>query len=233
MLDFRNQPEHALVAPSILAADFGHMADEAADVLEHGAHLLHVDIMDGHFVPNLTMGPDMVHGLRQALPNAFLDCHLMVERPDLFIEPFAKAGANHFSFHLEVCSPFHPAGLNAEEMIHRIHATGMTAGMVINPYTPPDLLERFWDDLELTLVMSVVPGYGGQKFMDSVLDKTRWLAERLPTHCRLEMDGGLDLQTTPRAVQAGVDVIVAGSSVFRTDDRGQVIQAMAALTPGQ
>lgn len=230
MLDFRNKPDRPLVAPSMLASDFGRLAEEASDVLNLGADLLHIDIMDGHFAANLALSPDAVKALRRALPQVFLDCHLMVEHPEMFVEPFAKAGANHFSFHLEVTHPFHPAGVEVDPMIKRIHDAGMTAGMVINPYTEPQLLERYWDQLQLVLVMSVVPGFGGQSFITSVLEKTAWLSERLPDHCRLEMDGGLDLATTPGAVEAGVDVIVAGSSIFKAEDRGLVIEAMQHLT---
>ena len=229
MLEFKTPPRRPLVAPSMLASDFGHMADEASDVMSKGADLLHIDIMDGHFADNLALSPDTVKGLRRALPEVFLDCHLMVEHPERFVDSFAKAGANHFSFHLEVTKPFHPAGVDGHELIQRIHDAGMSAGMVINPYTGPEPLEPFWDKLELVLVMSVVPGFGGQAFIDSVLEKTTWLSDHLPTSVRLEMDGGLDLQTTPDAVAAGVDVIVAGSAIFKASDRMHVINTMSGL----
>ena len=230
MLQFKAPPKQPLVAPSMLASDFGHMADDAADVVGKGADLLHIDIMDGHFADNLALSPDTVKGLRRALPEVFLDCHLMVEHPERFVDSFAKAGANHFSFHLEVTRPFHPAGVDGHELIQRVHDAGMSAGMVINPYTGAEPLEMFWDQLELVLVMSVVPGFGGQAFIDSVLEKTTWLSDHLPESVRLEMDGGLDAQTSPMAVRAGVDVIVAGSAVFKSPDRAKVIADMQSLT---
>lgn len=225
-LDFKDKPARPLVAPSILAADFADMANEARDVLDKGADLLHIDVMDGHFVGNLTMGPDMVRGLRHHLPDAFLDVHLMVDRPDLFIEPFAGAGADHFTFHLEVCDPVRARHLDAGVMIDRIEQTGMTAGMVINPLTDAAGLLPYLDRLRLVLVMSVHPGAGGQAFLPSVLPKTRWLAEQLRDDQRLEMDGGVNVDTVGAAVAAGVDVIVAGSAVFGADDRAAVISRL-------
>ncbi len=226
MLDLHTKPSRPLVAASVLASDFGRMAEDAQDALDKGADLLHVDVMDGHFVANLTMGEDTIRGLRRHLPETFLDVHLMVERPDEYIDSFAKAGANHFSFHLEVCHPFHPHGPDADELIGRIHDAGMTAGMVINPYTGAQPVEAFLERLDLVLVMSVIPGRGGQSFMPHVLEQARWLAERLDDKTRLEMDGGLDPDTAPSAVAAGVDVLVAGSSVFKANDRAAAIAAL-------
>ena len=226
MLDITAKPSRPLVAPSILAADFARLGEDAADVIAKGADLLHCDVMDGHFVPNLTIGPPLVAKLRAALPDVFLDVHLMVERPGLFVEPFAKAGANLCSFHLEITRPFHPAGVDGEALIDRIHDLGMAAGMVINPYTPAEPLEPFLEKLDLVLVMSVVPGFGGQAFMPQVLDKTRWLRDRLPGHTRLEMDGGVTADNVGRVVEAGVDTIVAGTAVFGAADRAAVIEAM-------
>jgi len=226
MLDITAKPSRPLVAPSILASDFARLGEDAADVIAKGADLLHCDVMDGHFVPNLTIGPPLIAKLRAALPDAFLDVHLMVERPGRFIEPFAEAGANLCSFHLEVTSPFHPAGIDGPALIDRIHGLGMAAGMVINPYTPAEPLEPFLEKLDLVLVMSVVPGFGGQAFMPSVLAKTRWLRDRLPGRTRLEMDGGITTGNAAQVVEAGVDTIVAGTAVFGAADRAAAIEAM-------
>jgi len=231
MLDLNAKPDRPLVAASILASDFAAVADDTADVLAKGADLIHVDVMDGHFVANLSMGPDMVKGLRKHFPGAYLDVHLMVERPGEYIDPFADAGANHVSFHLEVCGPFHPHGHDADALIDRIKARGMHAGMVLNPYTPPTLLGgsggRGWlDRLDMVLQMSVVPGKGGQSFMPHVLDNVRWLAERRGDATRLEIDGGIDPTTCGPAAEAGIDVMVIGSSLFGADDRRAVIDAV-------
>jgi len=223
-------PARPLVAASILSADFGRMADDCRDVLEKGADLLHVDVMDGHFVPNLTMGPDMVRGLRRHFPDAFLDVHLMVERPGDFVEPFAAAGADMFSFHAEVSRPVRPSGEYATSLIDRVHDLGMQAGMVINPPTPPQTLAAWLDQLDLVLVMSVNPGRSGQKFIPDVLAKARWLKPRLGPRTRLEMDGGLNVHTAGQAVAAGVDILVTASALFGADDRADVIQRFHAAT---
>ncbi len=229
MLTLTEKPARPLVAASILSADFGRMVADCEDVLARGADLLHVDVMDGHFVPNLTMGADMIRGLRRHLPDTYLDVHLMVERPGEYVEPFAQAGANMFTFHLEVCQPQRPDGADAAELIERIHAAGMDAGMAVNPPTAAAPLEPWLSQLELVLVMSVNPGRSGQRFMPEVLDKARWAAARIGDRTRLEMDGGLNPQTGGQAVAAGVDVLVSASALFGAEDRAAVIQAMHAL----
>ena len=229
MLDLTQPPSHPLVAASILSADFGTMADECRDVLDKGADLLHIDVMDGHFVGNLTMGQDMIAGIRRHCPDACLDVHLMVERPEDYIGSFAKAGANVFSFHLEVC---HDGGRTtrptAESIAKQVRDSGMLAGMVINPPTRPDALGPLLDAglLDLALVMSVNPGRSGQSFMPEVLEKTRWLRDRAPASTRVEMDGGVNLNTVDQAVAAGADVLVTASALFGSDDRRAVIEAM-------
>lgn len=226
MLTITTPPPNPLVAASVLSADFGRMADECRDVLDKGADLLHLDVMDGHFVPNLTMGRDMIAGLRQHFPGVYLDVHLMVERPGEYVEDFAAAGANMFSFHLEVTRPMRPDGEDAMQLIDRIHDAGMNAGMAINPPTAPDGLERYLQHLELVLVMSVNPGRSGQKFMAHVLDKTRAIKDSLPGKTRLEMDGGISPQTAGQAAAAGVDVFVTASALFGSQNRGQLIDAL-------
>lgn len=234
MLDITQPPKHTYLAASILSADFGRMAEDCNDVLGLGADLLHVDIMDGHFAPNLTMGADMIRGVRRHLPDAFLDIHLMVEKPGDYIEPFAKAGANLFSFHMEVCKPFRPDGADPAELIRRIRDTGMHPGMVVNPPTTITQLEAgigpYLDELTLVLVMSVNPGFSGQKFMPEVLDKARWLKQRVGPGTRIEMDGGLNTDTLPSAVAAGVDTTVTATALFGQADRAAAIKAIRAAS---
>jgi ribulose-phosphate 3-epimerase len=229
MLKLTDKPSRPLVAASILSADFGRMAEECQDVLAKGADLLHVDVMDGHFVPNLTMGVDMIRGLRRNLPDTYLDVHLMVEQPQMYIEPYAQAGANMFTFHLEVCQPLRPDGLDAAAAIDQIHGAGMDAGMAVNPPTDVTPIEPWLEKLELALVMSVNPGRSGQSFMPEVLDKAQWIAQRIGDRTRLQMDGGLNPQTAGQAVAAGVDVIVSASALFGAADRGAVIKSLHAL----
>ncbi|MCW5767298.1 MAG: ribulose-phosphate 3-epimerase [Phycisphaeraceae bacterium] len=198
-----------LAAPSILAADFGRMAEWCGRAVESGAKVLHVDVMDGHFVDNLTMGPDMVRALRAELPQVFLDVHLMVTNPERFVEPFAKAGADHITFHIEVAPP---GELRA--LADAVRAMGKTAGIAINPPTPVDRLWPAADAFDLTLVMSVNPGRGGQAFIVETLEKTRAVRERYGTDMRVEMDGGIGPGNARLVRDSGCDLLVAGSSFF-------------------
>jgi len=197
------------LAPSILSADFAHLADHVHAVAEGGATLLHVDVMDGHFVPNLTIGPPVVASLRKVtrLP---LDVHLMIENPDLFIPAFVDAGADWISVHQEACIHLH-------RTLELIRSHNVNPGVVINPATPVEMLENILDMVDHVLVMSVNPGFGGQKFIPMVLHKVRRLVEmrtQRRANFRIEIDGGIGNDTVAEAVRAGVEILVAGNAVF-------------------
>ena len=201
------------LAPSILAADFAHLADQVRAATAGGGTVVHVDIMDGHFVPNLTMGPPLVKSLRKAteLP---LDCHLMIENPDQFIPEFAAAGANWISVHQEAC-------VHLNRTLHLIKDHGCRAGVVINPATPVETLSEVLDLADYILVMSVNPGFGAQKFIPGAVHKIRRLADLRTQRglgYRIEVDGGIDLKTVAEVVRAGAEILVAGNAVFGKGD---------------
>ena len=198
------------IAPSILSADFAKLGAEVAAITEAGADMVHVDVMDGHFVPNITIGPAVVKALRphSALP---FDVHLMISPVDLYIAAFAEAGADIISFHPE-------AGAHPHRTVQLIKSFGKKAGIVLNPHTPIEMIDYLIDDLDLILVMSVNPGFGGQSFIDSQLRKIETLRKRIDATGKridLEVDGGITLETAPRAVAAGADLLVAGTATFK------------------
>lgn len=214
-----------IVSPSILSADFAQLGAECRTVLDAGAKMLHYDVMDGHFVPNISFGVPVLASLHKSLPDAFFDVHLMISHPLAYVEPFARAGATLYDFHFE-CED------DVGQTLAAARAAGCQTGLAIKPATPPQALEPYLEQLDLVLVMSVEPGFGGQKFMPVALEKLRWLAdERQKRGLRylLEVDGGVDNTTAPLCVSAGADVLVAGSAVFRAPDRAAFVRGLAAL----
>jgi ribulose-phosphate 3-epimerase len=207
------EPELIELAPSILSADFAHLAEQVRASSDGGGTVIHVDVMDGHFVPNITIGPPVVKSLRKAtdLP---LDCHLMIENPDQYIADFAQAGADWISVHQESCR-------HLNRTLHLIRSHDALAGVVINPATPVESLSEVLDIVDYVLVMSVNPGFGGQKFIPGTLHKIRRLVEiraQRKLKYRIEIDGGVSLDTVAEIVRAGAEVLVAGNAVFGQGD---------------
>jgi len=210
------------LAPSILAADFARLGDQVAEADRSGADRIHVDVMDGHFVPNLSMGPPIIASLRRVtrLP---LEAHLMISNPDVFVDEFVQAGTDSFLVHWE-------GNNDLSRTVQRIKALGKTVGVAVNPATPAAVLEEIIQDLDQVLVMTVNPGFGHQHFLHTTLPKiarARQLIDRIKPNCSLEVDGGIDATTAPLTVAAGADVLVAGSAIF--NDSESVSAAMQRL----
>ncbi len=218
--------QNFMIAPSILSADFARLGEEITAVLEAGADVVHIDVMDGHFVPNITIGPLVVKAVRR-ITDAPLDVHLMIENADHYLEAFAEAGADWITVHPET-------GYHLHRTIGQIKTLGMKAGVVLNPATPLDSLEWVLDDLDLVMLMSVNPGFGGQSFISSSLDKVRRLKEMIDSRglqVGIEMDGGIGPDNIGAAVEAGANIFVAGSAIFGQPDYRQVISRMKSNFP--
>jgi ribulose-phosphate 3-epimerase len=215
------------IAPSILSADFAALGDAIAAAERGGADLIHVDVMDGHFVPNITIGPPVVKSLKR-IAKVPLDVHLMIEEPDRYIEAFAEAGASMMSVHLEVLPHLH-------RTVQAIKALGVKAGVVINPATPVASLSEIAGDVDYVLVMSVNPGFGGQTFIphsESKVREVRALLDRAGNAAPVEIDGGIDQHNVSRVVAAGASIIVAGSAIFHTPDPERATRELKAAAAG-
>lgn len=210
------------IAPSALAADFRRLEHELQDVEKGGADLLHVDIMDGHFVPNISFGPFIVEFMRRST-SLELDVHLMIERPELMLQSFCDAGADRITVHAEACTHLH-------RVVGQIKDLGLKAGVAVNPATPLSVLEHIMEDVDLLLIMTVNPGFGGQSFIPAMLPKIRKLRnlldERGLQRVHIEVDGGINEETAKQVIEAGANVLVAGSSVFGEADRADIIRRL-------
>lgn len=206
------------IAPSILSANFAKLGEEILDVERGGADYIHVDVMDGHFVPNITIGPLIVEAIRP-ITKLPLDVHLMIEKPDQYIEQFVKAGADIITVHVEACVHLH-------RTIQNIKSHGIKAGVVLNPATPVSTIEHIIDEIDMVLLMTVNPGFGGQKFIHSVVPKIKQVANMIKERnlsVEIEIDGGVDEQTAILCKEAGATVLVAGSAVYNKENRKEAI----------
>ncbi|OHB83566.1 MAG: ribulose-phosphate 3-epimerase [Planctomycetes bacterium RBG_19FT_COMBO_48_8] len=206
------------VVPSILSADFARLADEIAEITLAGIKMVHLDVMDGHFVPNITIGPPVIAKLRKVSDLVF-DAHLMISEPAKYAEPFVEAGADHITFHIEVAD-------DPLKLIDKLHDLGCSAGICLNPATPVEEIAAVAPHCDMVLVMTVHPGFGGQEFMPDAAKKVARIRDIVGPDIRIEVDGGIDPQTTPIVVSYGADTLVAGNAIFAQNDRINAINAI-------
>jgi ribulose-phosphate 3-epimerase len=217
----------AKIAPSVLGADFSQLAEDIADADRADVDMFHLDIMDGHFVPNISFGPDIVRTINK-LTDKFLDVHLMLSQPEKHFEAFIESGADNITFHIEV----HP---NPVEIVKKVRGMGIKAGISLNPDTPVDKVLSYLELFDFLLVMSVNPGFGGQKFIESILPKITAAREFIDTHglrTQIQVDGGVDSGNAERIVKAGTDILVMGTGFFGSKDRQRLVQRVKGLSTG-
>lgn len=214
-----------LIGPSILNADLSALADESHRLLNAGADYLHLDVMDGHFVPNLTIGHPVIKCLRKNIPKIYFDAHMMVSKPEQWIQEMADAGVNQYTFHIEAATTTE----NISEIIRKIKEANMKVGLGIKPKTDVNVLSEFINDIDVVLIMTVEPGFGGQKFMGDMMEKIHWLRKTYPQLLHIEVDGGVNMKTIQDCAQAGANMIVSGSALVDSKQQNKDIEQMRQL----
>jgi ribulose-phosphate 3-epimerase len=223
-MNFLPKELKGLIGPSILNADLSALADESRRLLDAGADYLHLDVMDGNFVPNLTIGHPVIKCLRKHIPKVYFDAHMMVAKPEQWIEEMAGAGVNQYTFHIESAT-----SEKIPEIIRKIKEADMKVGLGIKPKTDVNVLSEFINDIDVVLIMTVEPGFGGQKFMSDMMEKIRWLRKTYPQLLHIEVDGGVNMKTIDECAQAGANMIVSGSALIESKQPNKDIEQMRQI----